>query len=163
MLHCAMQTSLEHSGARSSLPWDCSCKALRSLPAFWPEHSSKFQGELPQKHGKEAQKKTPNKVYSRLITAQSLKKESAAANHFLPTSLKIETLTLMMFRISAQLVCIPSKGHFSSFTGYWSIGRVQGNITIHIRMRVVKLMLNLSPYPPSWHSNNLSEMQTWRT
>lgn len=34
-------------------------KLLRSLPTFWPKHSSKLQGELPQKHRKEAQKKDP--------------------------------------------------------------------------------------------------------
>lgn len=127
MLHCAMQTSLGNSGMSSSPPWDCSCKALRSLPTFWSKHSSQLQGEQPHKDRKEAQEKIPNKVYS-VDNSTIPKKEAAAENHLLPTSLKIETLTQMMLRISAQLVCIPRKGHFSTFTGYWNIGRVQGNI-----------------------------------
>lgn len=163
MLHCAMQTSLENS-ARSSSHLGTAAVKLgdHSQHSDQNTHLSSRVSchrnmERKPNHGKD-----PQPGLCQAGNSTMPEKEAAAANHLLPTSLKIETLALMMLIISAQLVCIPRKGHFSGFTGYWNTGRVQGNIN-HIRMRFVEVMLNLSPSPPSWHSNNLSEIQTWRT
>lgn len=150
-------------------PWEAQGRAAHHLGTaavkLW-DHSQP-SGQNTHLNSSETQRgnpgKDPQQSLFQVDNSTIPKKEAAAANYLLPTSLKIETLPrMMMMRISAQLVCIPRKGHFSSFTGCWNTGRVQGNV-IHIRIWVVKLMLNLSPYPPPWHSNNLSEIQTWRT